>query len=228
MSRVPKEQIAVLLAEVAAVADAAGVTTETQVAWKAVHAWLRTPETPAVAPLPRAAMRRVLAMAEEMSHCVAYGEHDDNEYVGVDPDVAKDLQAVRKWLRGKRSSGCVATGGKRGVEMTTAPNPTDLERAWGRLLGRIAFIPNVHKNDAFHEAVSDMAQAVFEVAGPRLSTALETSGAEAKDEPAWRIGRKLGRTIYFNGRCVGMVDTPGLAILLVTAANATEADSEGP
>jgi hypothetical protein len=43
---------------------------------------------------------------------------------------------------------------------------------------------------------------------------------ETVTEPApWRIGRKLARTIYFHDRCVGMVDTPGLAILLVTAAN---------
>lgn len=39
------------------------------------------------------------------------------------------------------------------------------------------------------------------------------------ETPAWRTGRKLTRTIYFHDRCIGMVDTPGVAILLVTAAN---------
>jgi hypothetical protein len=27
----------------------------------------------------------------------------------------------------------------------------------------------------------------------------------------WRVGRKLGRTLYLNDQCVGMVDTSAIA-----------------
>ncbi len=36
----------------------------------------------------------------------------------------------------------------------------------------------------------------------------------------WRVGKKLGRTIYFDGECVGMVDSDIIAERLVKAANA--------
>ena len=39
------------------------------------------------------------------------------------------------------------------------------------------------------------------------------------DEPRWRVGRTLGRTLYRDGRCVGMVDTPELAAEIVAALN---------
>jgi hypothetical protein len=39
-------------------------------------------------------------------------------------------------------------------------------------------------------------------------------------EPRWRVGRKLGRTLYLDGQCVGMVDTPTLATSIVVAMNA--------
>jgi hypothetical protein len=35
----------------------------------------------------------------------------------------------------------------------------------------------------------------------------------------WRVGAKLGRTLYRDDRCVGMVDTPELAAEIVTAMN---------
>ena len=38
-------------------------------------------------------------------------------------------------------------------------------------------------------------------------------------EPRWRVGRKLGRTLYLDGQCVGMVDTPALAEAMVIALN---------
>jgi hypothetical protein len=38
----------------------------------------------------------------------------------------------------------------------------------------------------------------------------------------WRVGRKLGRTIYKDDVCVGMVDTPAIAERIVTAMNAAE------
>ena len=33
----------------------------------------------------------------------------------------------------------------------------------------------------------------------------------------WRVGTKLGRTLYRDDRCVGMVDTPELAAEIVSA-----------
>lgn len=33
----------------------------------------------------------------------------------------------------------------------------------------------------------------------------------------WRVGRKLGRTLYLDDVCVGMVDTPELAERIVRA-----------
>lgn len=35
----------------------------------------------------------------------------------------------------------------------------------------------------------------------------------------WRVGRKLGRTLYKRDVCVGLVDTPGLALEIVEAMN---------
>jgi hypothetical protein len=38
-------------------------------------------------------------------------------------------------------------------------------------------------------------------------------------DPRWRVGQKLGRTLYRQDRCVGMVDTPELASEIVAAMN---------
>lgn len=38
-------------------------------------------------------------------------------------------------------------------------------------------------------------------------------------KPMWRVGRKLGRTIYRNDVCVGMVDTEALAHEIVNRMN---------
>lgn len=38
--------------------------------------------------------------------------------------------------------------------------------------------------------------------------------------PRWRVGTKLGRTLYRDGVCVGMLDTPELAREVVAALNA--------
>jgi hypothetical protein len=40
------------------------------------------------------------------------------------------------------------------------------------------------------------------------------------EEMGWRVGRKLGRTLYLNGDCVGMVDTPRHAQVIVEALKA--------
>jgi hypothetical protein len=37
--------------------------------------------------------------------------------------------------------------------------------------------------------------------------------------PRWRVGRKLGRTLYLNNKLVGLVDTPELAMAIVAAMN---------
>lgn len=39
-------------------------------------------------------------------------------------------------------------------------------------------------------------------------------------EPRWRVGRKLGRTLYRDNVCVGMVDSPEVAGEIVAAMNA--------
>lgn len=44
-------------------------------------------------------------------------------------------------------------------------------------------------------------------------------GAEPMIEPRWHVGRKLGRTLYREGRFVGVVDTPELAAEIVATMN---------
>lgn len=54
---------------------------------------------------PRRALLRMLTMAEEMSNCNTYGEHnDDGEYQGVAQDVQRDLELVRRWLGAKKGT----------------------------------------------------------------------------------------------------------------------------
>lgn len=50
---------------------------------------------------------------------------------------------------------------------------------------------------------------------------------ESRGEPVWRTGRKLGRTLYRHGVCVGMVDTPAIAESIVAAMNAREEADHG-
>jgi hypothetical protein len=40
------------------------------------------------------------------------------------------------------------------------------------------------------------------------------------DDPPWRVGRTLGRTLYFRGVCVGMVDSKEIARDIVNVMNA--------
>jgi hypothetical protein len=42
------------------------------------------------------------------------------------------------------------------------------------------------------------------------------------EPPRWRVGRKLGRTLYVNDVCVGMVDSAELATEIVAAMNALD------
>lgn len=42
---------------------------------------------------------------------------------------------------------------------------------------------------------------------------------EEAENGKWRVGHKLGRTIYYNDSVVGIVDSPELAEFLVRAAN---------
>ena len=41
-------------------------------------------------------------------------------------------------------------------------------------------------------------------------------------EPRWRVGRRLGRTIYLDGLLVGLVDSEHLAQRIVDACNRLE------
>ncbi len=38
-------------------------------------------------------------------------------------------------------------------------------------------------------------------------------------KPVWRVGRKSGRTVYMHNMLVGMMDTPGIAKLVVDVMN---------
>ena len=41
-------------------------------------------------------------------------------------------------------------------------------------------------------------------------------------EPVWRVGRKVGRTLYRHGQLVGMVDTREMAATICEAMNRAE------
>lgn len=43
----------------------------------------------------------------------------------------------------------------------------------------------------------------------------------------WRVGRKLGRTLYIGDTCIGMVDAPEIAAQIVAAMNAAPSPPEG-
>lgn len=52
-----------------------------------------------LSPPQRAALLRIYRMALDMSGCTSYGEHDENgDYLGVHPDVTRDLETVRRIL----------------------------------------------------------------------------------------------------------------------------------
>jgi hypothetical protein len=45
------------------------------------------------------------------------------------------------------------------------------------------------------------------------------------NEPSWRVGREVGRTLYLNETLVGLMDTPDLAAAVVAVMNAQVADA---
>ena len=49
------------------------------------------------------------------------------------------------------------------------------------------------------------------------------NGGQPRPATRWRVGRKLGRTLYLSDVCVGMVDTPELASEIVSTLNGCEA-----
>lgn len=59
-----------------------------------------------------------------------------------------------------------------------------------------------------------------------VSPVAPTFAGEGSEEPAlsWRVGRKLGRTLYREDLCVGMVDTPELAADIVKRMNESQGD----
>ena len=50
----------------------------------------------------------------------------------------------------------------------------------------------------------------------------QAPGSWREGDPAWRVGQRLGRTLYHFGKVAGLVDTAALAAELVDAANAME------
>lgn len=56
---------------------------------------------------PRKALVRIYGMAREMSNCSLYGEGDPEtgQYLGVVPEVERDLEEVRKYLRLPKETG---------------------------------------------------------------------------------------------------------------------------
>jgi hypothetical protein len=46
-------------------------------------------------------------------------------------------------------------------------------------------------------------------------------------ELRWRVGRKLGRTLYLDDNVIGMVDTPALANWIVNTMNNKPPEVEG-
>ena len=47
-----------------------------------------------------------------------------------------------------------------------------------------------------------------------------SEGSNIKAESKrWRVGKKLGRTLYKDNRCIGMVDSPELAAEIVAVMN---------
>lgn len=53
-------------------------------------------------------------------------------------------------------------------------------------------------------------------------TLVNVRAKEIEAMATWRVGRKLGRTLYKDDACVGMVDTPELATLIVETMNGDE------
>lgn len=78
-----------------------------------------------------------------------------------------------------------------------------------------------------------IAAAVAEVRVERYGSTFLTddTGTPASEPtplvPQWRVGTKLGRTLYRDGVCVGMVDTPEIAAEIVTEMNASEPAPSG-
>lgn len=51
-------------------------------------------------------------------------------------------------------------------------------------------------------------------------------GAGAEEAQPWRVGRKVGRTVYSGDTLIGLMDTPGLARIVVDAVNGTPDQSD--
>ena len=64
--------------------------------------------------------------------------------------------------------------------------------------------------------------------GLRADSAVDAAQRTDKVPGKWRVGRKLGRTLYIGDRCVGIVDNALIAEELVAAANAPALDYPTP
>jgi hypothetical protein len=85
---------------------------------------------------------------------------------------------------------------------------------------RRAAIPSESGND------SGRLCTVQESPPSRPAEAPREPGPSTAIEPRWRVGRTLGRTLYRDGVCVGIVDTPEIAAEIVAACNAARTQRE--
>lgn len=51
------------------------------------------------------------------------------------------------------------------------------------------------------------------------SAPVDDRGPSSRSGPVWRVGRKVGRTLYVDDKLVGMVDTPEIAAQIAAAMN---------
>ncbi len=66
-------------------------------------------------------------------------------------------------------------------------------------------------------------EAVAQVSAWTVCAACE----EKRRPPVWRVGRKVGRTVYVDDVLVGIMDTPELAAEVVAAMNGREGKEGG-
>ncbi len=83
-----------------------------------------------------------------------------------------------------------------------------------------------HVRDWIPESQSDaeVVDLLRAVANAALAAVEDTAATPAEER--WRVGRKLGRTLYLDEQVVGMVDAADLASAIVQAMNATAVSAD--
>jgi hypothetical protein len=72
--------------------------------------------------------------------------------------------------------------------------------------------------------------AVKELCGCGMSEVAQEEADKSKEDGGdarWRVGRKLGRTLYLDGKIVGMMDTRELAAWIVKVMNGEDERARG-